>query len=205
MGGTIFHMNLEEMSFSSVQDYIHSKVKEIKVVTRTVDIPIVKYLGAQHMFLVLKLEGGIRVVNHLSDDNGGKGAKVVFQRLPQQDEDDDKHTVVLNIELTASVTLQDIISKAKSYQIEHPTYEILSKNCQFYCISILKKLHVNKDLIQKVSIYSEDNIKTSAIKGAVGLGVVVGGTLLAFSHACKDDKSFQGKEKRTKKQLIAQQ
>ncbi|KAL4465227.1 hypothetical protein ABPG74_001941 [Tetrahymena malaccensis] len=188
------------MNYSTVRDYIHQKVKEIKVIVRTVDIPVIKYLGAQHMFLLLKLDNGVRVINHITDDNGGKGAKVVFEKLTKQDSIDNQHTIVMQTSLSVSITLVDVISKAKQYQIDHPTYQILSKNCQFYCISILKMLRINSNLIQLVSSHSDKNMSSATTKGAVaaiGLGVVAASIGLAIA---KKDGGASQKEEETVQQ-----
>ncbi|KAL4479562.1 hypothetical protein ABPG72_018548 [Tetrahymena utriculariae] len=180
MGNTVFSMNLEETSVNSVQDYIHSKVQEIKVITRTVDIPVVKYLGAKHMFLVLKLEDDILVINHVTDDN---------------EEDDEKNTVVLDVNMKAlRVTLQDIISKAKysedniqnsafngvlgvgaffgglyaqkyGYKVAYKDDES-SQNKQ-ECSEVFENADV--DLISNHNDYNS----RSTVSGVVGLGVIV--------------------------------
>ncbi|EAR97627.1 hypothetical protein TTHERM_01087800 (macronuclear) [Tetrahymena thermophila SB210] len=198
---TVFSMNLEGMQVRTVRDCTHLKVKEIKVMARPVDIPVVKYLGAEHMFLVLELENGVLIINHISDGDGGKGAKVVFEKLPES-EVDEKHTTVLEVRLKSSpATLQDMISYAKQYQEDHPTYKILSKNCQFYCVEMLKKLHIEDHLIIIVSNYSDDNMQTTALKGGLGLAVALAGIGLAAQGLSSNDEK---KKKDEFEDLLAQ-
>ncbi|EAR97626.1 hypothetical protein TTHERM_01087790 (macronuclear) [Tetrahymena thermophila SB210] len=190
---TIFKMKLEEMQVSTVQDCTHLRVKEISVVARSVDITVVKQLGAKHMFLVLRLEGDILIINDVSDGDGGKGAKVVFKKLPQC-EINEGQEVLITACIRRNVTLQNVISYAKQYQIENPNYQIHSKNCQFYCIKILEKLHVEQVHIYIVANYSHENMKNTKRNGGIA-AAILSGIGIGIYLSCKRKGANEGEKK----------